>query len=82
MKYCFDTSALIDLGERHYPERVRVFAPIWEFIYQGICNHNIVSVDYVKIELEKKRMNGELNFWRELMACSLLVTPSRRSMRP
>ncbi len=54
MKYCFDTSALIDLGERHYPERLKVFSPIWEYLYDGIENGDIISVDYVKIELEKR----------------------------
>ena len=60
MKYCFDTSALIDLGERHYPERLKVFAPIWDYLYRGIDNGVIVSVDSVKIELEKKAAK-----WRE-----------------
>lgn len=54
MKYCLDASALIDLGERHYPERIKVFAPIWQHLYEGIDSGDIVSVDYVKIELEKK----------------------------
>lgn len=54
MKYCLDTSALIDLGERHYPERLKVFAPIWQHLYEGIDSGDIISVDYVKIELEKK----------------------------
>ena len=60
MKYCFDTSALIDLGERHYPERLRVFAPIWEYLYRGIDSGKIISVDSVKTELEKKA-----DQWRE-----------------
>lgn len=54
MKYCIDTSALLGLGERHYPERIKVFAPIWEHLYEGIEQGTIVSVDYVKIEFEKK----------------------------
>ncbi len=54
MKYCLDASALIDLGERHYPERLKVFAPIWQHLYDGIDGGDIISVDYVKIELEKK----------------------------
>lgn len=54
MKYCIDASALIDLGERHYPERVPVFAPIWEHMYEAIGNGEIISVDYVKVELGKK----------------------------
>ena len=55
MKYCLDASALIDLGERHYPERLKVFAPIWEHIYHGIDNGDIISVDYVKIDLYLQR---------------------------
>lgn len=54
MKYCLDSSALIDLGERHYPERVEVFAPIWKHLYSSIKSGNIISVDYVKFELEEK----------------------------
>ncbi len=54
MKYCLDASALIDLGERHYPERIKVFAPIWQHLYDGINSGDIISVDYVKIELKKK----------------------------
>ena len=62
MKYCMDASALIDLGERHYPERLRVFAPIWEHIYHGIENGDIISVDYVKIELERKADKWRVDF--------------------
>lgn len=54
MKYCFDTSALIDLGERHYPKHLKVFAPIWDYLYRGIKDGEILSVDCVEIELEKK----------------------------
>ena len=54
MKYCVDASALIDLGERHYPERLPLFAPIWAYLYDGIVSGDIVSVDYVKVELERK----------------------------
>lgn len=53
-KYCIDASALIDLGERHYPERLKLFEPIWASLYDGIDNGNIISVDYVKMELERK----------------------------
>ena len=60
MKYCMDASALIDLGERHYPERVKVFTAIWDFLYSEIDNGTIVSVDYVKTELERKA-----DEWRE-----------------
>ena len=60
MKYCLDSSALIDLGERHYPERLEVFAPIWKHLYTGIKSGNIISVDHVKLELAKKA-----DEWRE-----------------
>lgn len=60
MKYCLDSSALIGLGERHYPEHIPVFAPIWKSLYEGIEQGTILSVDYVKIELEGKAAN-----WRE-----------------
>ena len=62
MKYCMDASALIDLGERHYPERLKVFAPIWDHIYQEIDSGEIISVDYVKTELEKKADDWRTSF--------------------
>jgi hypothetical protein len=52
--YCFDTSALIDLGERYYPERIKVFEPIWEFLYHGIDNGTVFSVEQVRTELNEK----------------------------
>ena len=54
MKYCFDTSALIDLGERRYPESVKAFGSIWEQLYQGVDKGEIVSSHDVKRELEEK----------------------------
>ena len=54
MKYCIDSSALIGLGERHYPERIDVFSPIWKDLYKMIDKGKLVSVDMVKIELERK----------------------------
>lgn len=62
MDYCIDTSALIDLGERHYPERLPVFGPIWNHIYREINNGTIVSVDLVKDELESKADDWRTNF--------------------
>ena len=62
MKYCVDASALIDLGERHYPERLKLFEPIWTHLYQGIADNEIVSVDYVKIELNRKADDWRENF--------------------
>lgn len=62
MKYCIDSSALIDLGERHYPEHVRVFAPIWDYVYGAIDGGELISVDYVKVELEKKADDWRTNF--------------------
>ena len=62
MKYCMDASALIDLGERHYPEHIKVFRPIWDHIYQGIDDGEIISVDYVKTELEKKADDWRTTF--------------------
>ena len=53
-KYCIDASALIDLGVQHYPERLKLFEPIWSFLYNGIDSGDIVSVDYVNTELERK----------------------------
>lgn len=60
MKYCFDTSALLDLGERHYPERLKVFAPIWDYLYLGIKEGEIISVDCVEVELK-----GKAAEWRD-----------------
>ncbi len=62
MKYCIDTSALIGMGERHYPEKLKVFSPIWDYLYQGIENGEIISVDYVQTELEKKADEWRTNF--------------------
>lgn len=62
MKYCIDTSALIDLGERHYPERLPVFEPIWNHIYNEVANGNLVSVDIVKTELEDKADDWRTQF--------------------
>jgi hypothetical protein len=55
-----DASALIDLGERHYPENLPVFKPIWDFLYAGIDTGDIISVDFVAIELSKRASE-----WRE-----------------
>ena len=65
MIYCMDSSALIDLGERHYPEHVLVFKPIWDFLYHGIEDGAIVSVDYVKIEMEKMAMDWRTRFYEQ-----------------
>ncbi|MBI5658517.1 MAG: DUF4411 family protein [Nitrosomonadales bacterium] len=62
MKYCLDTSALVSLGERHYPAHLPVFAPIWDHLYQGIDHNGIISVDFVKIELEKKADDWRKDF--------------------
>lgn len=62
MKYCMDASALIDLGERHYPIHLNVFKPIWDYLFNGIDNETIISVDYVKIELEKKASEWRTSF--------------------
>lgn len=63
MKYCLDTSALVSLGERHYPAHLPVFTPIWDHLYQGIDHNGIISVDFVKIELEKKADDWRKDFF-------------------
>lgn len=62
MKYCIDTSSLIDLGERHYPESLVIFKPIWTALYSGISNGDIISVDLVRIELEKRADDWRTDF--------------------
>ena len=62
MRYCIDTSALVDLGERHYPERLPVFGPIWNHIYREITGGTMISVDLVKHELESKADDWRTNF--------------------
>lgn len=62
MKYCIDTSSLIDLGERHYPEKLVIFKPIWTGLYAGIANGDIISVDLVKVELEKRADDWRASF--------------------
>jgi hypothetical protein len=62
MKYCFDSSALIDLGERHYPQKIKTFAPIWERLYAGIDTGDIISVTWVRLELEKKADEWRVEF--------------------
>lgn len=42
------------MGERHYPKRLPLFKPIWDHLYEGIQNGEIISVDAVKDELEQK----------------------------
>lgn len=64
MKYSLDTSAWIDLGERHYPEHLRVFGPIWNYIYGGIDRGDIISVDWVRNELENKAADWRVAFLR------------------
>ena len=55
-----DANALVDLGERYYPERFKLFEPIWAHLYEGIDNGEIISVDYVRTELE-----GRADEWRK-----------------
>lgn len=62
MTYCMDASALIDLGERYYPERFKLFEPIWTHLYQGIDNGEIISVDYIRTELERRADEWRKNF--------------------
>lgn len=62
MRYCIDSSALIDLGERHYPENLPVFSPIWVYVYEAIDSGELISVDYVKVELEKKAGDWRTKF--------------------
>lgn len=62
MRYCIDSCALIDLGERYYPEKLMVFKPIWEKIYNGIDIGEIISVDAVQIEVEKRADDWRTKF--------------------
>lgn len=71
MVYCIDTSALINLGERNYPEHITVFKPIWEHIYNSIKSGAIVSVDYVQIELENKAAEWRKNFLLQANASAM-----------
>lgn len=57
-----DASALIDLGERYYPEHLKIFTPIWDHLYNGIESGDILSVDYVQTELEKKADEWRIDF--------------------
>jgi len=60
MKYCIDSCCLIDLGERHYPEHLVIFKPIWTKLYEGIDKREIISVDAVHDEVKNKA-----DEWRE-----------------
>jgi hypothetical protein len=60
MKYCIDSCCLIDLGERHYPEHLAIFKPIWIKLYEGIDKREIISVDAVEVEV-----NSRADEWRE-----------------
>lgn len=62
MTFCIDSSALVDLGERHYPERLPVFAPIWSHLYKEIESGNLITIDYVKTELEQKADDWRTEF--------------------
>ncbi|MEX0902093.1 MAG: DUF4411 family protein, partial [Pseudohongiellaceae bacterium] len=58
----YDTSALLDLGERHYPERLPLFRPIWEFLYTSIDEGTVISVEQVKDEIARKSQDWRADF--------------------
>ena len=62
MTFCIDSSALVDLGERHYPERLPIFTPIWDHLYKEIAKGNLITIDYVKTELEQKADDWRTEF--------------------
>jgi hypothetical protein len=50
MKYCFDTSALIEGWNRHYPPAV--FPTVWERLEKAIQQNKIKAADEVYEELQ------------------------------
>ncbi len=59
MKYSVDTSALLDARVRHYPPEV--FPTLWERIEKLIQDGELVAIDEVLRELEKK--DDEVHVW-------------------
>lgn len=50
MQYVIDTSILVEISERYYPE---VFPSLWDKIYDLIDSETIVSLIEVQKELDK-----------------------------
>lgn len=50
--YCFDTSALLDAWNRHYPPDV--FPPLWRAIEEGVTAGHFFAAEEVRTELAKK----------------------------
>lgn len=56
MQYVIDTSILVEISERYYPE---VFPSLWDKIYELIENETIVSLVEVQKELDKGKFSKE-----------------------
>ena len=78
MQYVIDTSILIEISERYYPE---VFPSFWDKIYELIEDETIVSLVEVQKEIEKGKfskqwdlvhVNSGKKFFKELEGDEML----------
>lgn len=56
MQYVIDTSILVEISERYYPE---VFPSLWDKIYELIDNETIISLVEVQNEIDKGKFSKE-----------------------
>lgn len=56
MQYVIDTSILVEISERYYPE---VFPSLWDKIYDLIDSETIVSLIEVQKELDKGKFSKD-----------------------
>lgn len=76
MRWCFDTSALIEPWVRLYPPDL--FPPIWEKLKELAEDGVIAAPADVLLELEKQK--DDLHAWAKRMAPKLFHEPDRTVM--
>ncbi|QPS43721.1 DUF4411 family protein [Burkholderia humptydooensis] len=76
MRWCFDTSALIEPWVRLYPPDL--FAPIWQKLTELCEAGDIVAPIDVLHELEKQK--DDLHDWAESEANEMFLDPDRRDV--
>ena len=76
MKWCFDTSALIEPWVRLYPPDL--FEPVWEKLVELAESGLIVAPADVRLELEKQK--DDLHDWAKKVASALFHDPDRAVM--
>jgi hypothetical protein len=76
VRWCFDTSALIEPWVRRYP--VDVFPRLWEHLVALIEAGEIVAPSDVLLEIEKQK--DDLHAWARGTGSGLFLPPDRRVM--